>query len=130
MAYYARRAIRRERFMLRRDAYDNSDLNLRIYYRFPCDVLKSLVELIAPMLRLTLPQSCDTDAQQQVCCSKIVMACMWLYNICREMGAHDPDPMDSDESASYPEAAGGVHQIHPNITLLRRDIGERLLSCQ
>ena len=67
MAYYARGAIRRERFMLRRDAFDNSDLNLRMYYRFPRDVLKNLVHLIAPMLRLPLPRSCDTDAQQQVC---------------------------------------------------------------
>ena len=41
MAYYARGAICREWFMLRRDAFDNSDLNLRIYYRFPRVVLKS-----------------------------------------------------------------------------------------
>ena len=63
-------------------------------------------------------------------CSKIAMACMWLHNICLDMGAHDPELVDSDESASYPGAAGGVHQTHPNITSLRQDIGERLLSRQ
>ena len=61
------RALERKKLKLRSVQAENLDTLLKEDYGLPQNVLKELVEVISPMLKLPKARSCDTDASFQVC---------------------------------------------------------------